>query len=98
MKRKLRKKTSTDDLAAYYDRRGVLAEIEDRPIEFAIEEELREQIRGGARRRRLKNLSIKMDAAQIIALRKIATLKSTPYQTLIRQWLAARIREELHMD
>jgi hypothetical protein len=85
------------DFADYYDHHGVLDEIEASPIEFAIEEELREQILDGKRRRRLKNLSIKLDEAQIIALRKIATSKSIPYQTLIRQWLAARIRKEMHI-
>ncbi len=33
----------------------------------------------------------------IQALRKIATMKSIPYQTLIRQWLAEGIRKELHL-
>jgi predicted DNA binding CopG/RHH family protein len=54
----------------------------------------RRQIIAGQRTRRLKNLSIKLDPAQIQALRKIATMKSIPYQTLIRQWLAEGIRKE----
>jgi len=49
------------------------------------------------RKRRLKNISVKLDAAQIIALRKIATLRSIPYQTLIRQWLSGGIAKELHL-
>jgi len=44
-----------------------------------------------------ENLSFKLDAAQIHALRKIATMKAIPYQTLIRQWLAEGIRRELHL-
>ena len=84
------------DLGTYYDRHGVLGDLEERPVEFALEEELRTQIVKGRRKRRLKNVSIKLDEAQIIALRKIATLKSIPYQTLIRLWLAASIRKELH--
>ena len=83
--------------AAYYHRRGVLAEIVERPVEFALEEELRQQILSGKRARRLQNISIKLDPAQIQALRKIATMKSIPYQTLIRQWLADGIRRELHL-
>jgi predicted DNA binding CopG/RHH family protein len=47
--------------------------------------------------RRLQNVSIKLDPAQIQALRKIATMKSVPYQTLIRQWLAEGISKELHL-
>ena len=83
--------------AAYYDRRGVLGEIDDRPVEFALDEELRRQILKGGRARRLQNVSIKLDPAQIQALRKIATMRSIPYQTLIRQWLADGIRRELRL-
>lgn len=86
-----------EDLASYYDRRGVLRELQHRPVEFALDEELRRQILHGARRRRLQNISVKLDPAQIQALRKIATLRSTPYQTLIRQWLADGIRRELRI-
>ena len=50
------------------------------------------------RTRRLRNLSIKLDPVQIQALRKIATMKSIPYQTLIRQWLAEGIRKELQLS
>lgn len=87
-----------ENLAEYYDRRGVLGQLEDRPVEFALEEELCEQILAGRRTRRLQNISIKLDAAQIQALRKIATMKSVPYQTLIRQWLAEGIRKELRLS
>ena len=83
--------------AEYYDRRGVLGELKEGPVEFALEEELRRQILGGKRTRRLQNISIKLDPAQIQALRKIATMKSIPYQTLIRQWLAEGIRKEFHL-
>lgn len=86
-----------EDLPKYYDRRGVLQEIEERPVEFALDEELRRAILKGQRARRLQNVSIKLDAAQIHALRKIATMKAIPYQTLIRQWLAEGIRRELRL-
>ncbi|MCC6159498.1 MAG: hypothetical protein IT350_15720 [Deltaproteobacteria bacterium] len=85
------------DPAAFYDRHGVLGELEERPVEFALDEELRDQILKGERKRRLKNVSVKLDEAQIIALRKIATLKSIPYQTLIRLWLAEGIAKELRI-
>ena len=95
MAKKLRK--VQEPLSAYYDRRGVLGEIVPGRVEFALEEELRRQILGGRRARRLQNLSIKLDPVQVQALRKIATMKSIPYQTLIRQWLAEGIRRELHL-
>ena len=84
-----------DDTAALYDREGVLEQIDDKPVEFALDEELRAQILKGARRRALRNVSIKLDTAQVAALKRIATQKAMPYQTLIRSWLAEGIRREL---
>jgi hypothetical protein len=88
---------TAESAAAHYDRRGILGEIEDVPVEFSLDEELRRQILRGARTRRLRNLTIKLDPVQIQALRKIATRRSIPYQTLIRQWLADGIRRELRL-
>ena len=86
-----------ENLAEYYNRRGVLGELDEGPIEFSLEEELRQQILTGKRTCRLQNISIKLDPVQIQALRKIATMRSIPYQTLLRQWLAEAIRKELHL-
>jgi hypothetical protein len=83
--------------AAFYDRHGVLGDVIEQPVAFALDEELRAQILSGKRARRLQNLSIKLAPAQIQALRKIATMRSIPYHTLIRQWLAEGIRKELHL-
>ena len=93
-----KKSAAQKDAAAYYDRRGVLGELEEAPVEFALDEELRDQILKGKRKRSLKNLSVKLGESQIIALRKIATLKSIPYQTLIRQWLSEGIAKELYPE
>jgi uncharacterized DUF497 family protein len=84
--------------AEYYSRRGILGEIEEATVELTLDESLRQQIIKGKRLRRLQNISIKLDPAQIIALKKLATIKSIPYQTLIRQWLAEGIRKELRLD
>jgi len=86
-----------EDWPKYYDRRGVLRDIDERPVEFALGEALHRAILKGERARRLQNPSIKLNAAQIHALRKIATTKAVPYQTLIRQWLAEGIRKELRL-
>ena len=86
-----------ENLAKYYENHGVLGELEGGAVEFVLEEELRRQILDGKRTRRLQNISIKLDPAQIQALRKIATMKSIPYQTLIRQWLADGIRKEFRL-
>ncbi len=89
---------SQETPAQYYDRRGVLKELEEGVVEFALEEELRDEILKGQRKRRLENVSIKLDPAQIQALRKIATMKSIPYQTLIRLWMAEGIRRETQVQ
>ena len=84
-----------EDWVAYYDRHRVLGELEEDPTVFALEEELRDRIKTGRTKRRLQNLSIKLDPVHIIALRRIAAMKSIPYQTLIRLWLNEGIRREL---
>lgn len=65
-----------ESIAEYYDRRGVLPELEEGAIEFSLEEELRRQILEGKRTRRLQNISIKLDPAQIQALKKITLIHS----------------------
>ena len=84
--------------AHYYDSKGILGEIEEGAVEFSLVEDLRDHILEGKRARRLENVSIKMDPAFIRAVRKIATMKAIPYQTLIRQWVAAAVRRELRLD
>jgi len=39
-----------------------------------------------------------MDPIQIQAVRKIATMKSIPSQTLIRNWIAQEIKKELLLE
>ena len=81
--------------AKYYDQENILDEIIDERIALTLEEGLREDIRSGKRKRKLKNISIKMDPLHVQAIKKLATMKSMPYQTLMRHWLAEDIREEL---
>jgi len=87
-----------EDWAAFYDRRRVLHEMEEQSVAFALDEELRDRIKTRQRRRRLQNVTIKLDPVHITALRKIAAMKSIPYQTLIRSWLAEGIRRELRVS
>ena len=84
--------------AKYYDEHGVLEEIIEGPVEMSLETELRKAILSGKRRRNLKNISIKMDPLQIQAIKKVATMKSIPYQTLIRHWLSENLKRELHIS
>lgn len=90
-------KAPIQNWAHYYDSHDILDQIVDEEIDLSLVEQLREDIRSGKRRRRLKNITLKIDPLQIQAIKKLATMKSMPYQTLIRHWLAEDIREELDL-
>lgn len=79
----------------FYDTYGILDDIVDEPVEFSVDDKLRQEIKAGKRRRRLRNFSVKIDPLQLQALKRIATSKGIPYQTLVRQWLVERIKKEL---
>ena len=81
--------------AEYYDLGNILEEITDERVTLTVAESLREDIRSGKRKRKLKNITIKMDPLHVQAIKKLATMKSIPYQTLMRHWLAEDIRKEL---
>ena len=92
---KTNNQASNHTLAEYYDKADIMDEILDESIDLTLDSGLRKDILAGKRRRKLKNLTIKMDPVQIQAVRKIATMKSMPYQTLIRHWIAQEIKKEL---
>jgi len=81
--------------AEYYDSHGILDEIVEGDVKFTLEDGLRQEIVGGKRRRTLRNFSLKIDPLQLQALKRIATSKGVPYQTLVRQWLVEKIKKEL---
>jgi predicted DNA binding CopG/RHH family protein len=79
----------------YYDERAILDEITDDSVELVLDEHLRNEILSGKRKRKLKNVTIKIDPLQVKAIKKLSTMKSIPYQTLIRSWLAEGIKAEM---
>lgn len=81
----------------YYDQVNILDELLEEPVEFSLEERLRRDILSKKRKRRLQNITIKIDPLQVQAIRKLATTKSVPYQTLIRHWLSEEIKKELSL-
>ena len=82
----------------FYDRGSILDQIMEEPVEFGINGELRKDILARKRKRKLQNVTIKMDPLQIVTIRKLATMKSIPYQTLIRHWLSDKIKRELNLS
>ena len=92
MKTRIKKELSDEE---YYDTYGILKDIVDEDIDLSLDDALREEIITGKRKRRLENISIKIHPLYLQSIKKIATLKGMPYQTLMRQWLVEQIRKEL---
>ncbi len=92
------KKERNKQWADYYDQANILDELLEEPVEFSLEERLRRNILSKKRKRKLQNITIKIDPLQVRAIRKLATTKSIPYQTLIRHWLSEEIRKELDLS
>lgn len=86
---------TSKDWIGYYEERDILNEIDDTSVDLSLDKRLRQDILSGKRKRKLKNVTIKIDPLQIVAIKKLSTMKSIPYQTLIRHWLAEGIRQEL---
>jgi hypothetical protein len=89
-----KKKRKLSD-AEYYDAHGVLGEIVDDDVVLSLDESLKEDILSGKRRRNLRNITIKIDPLYLVSIKKVATMKGIPYQTLVRQWFAEKIKKEL---
>ena len=94
--RKQEKKS--EDWVYHYEHGDILDEITDESVDLSLDERLRQDILSGKRKRKLKNITIKIDPLQIMAIKKLANMKSIPYQTLIRYWLAQDIKKELETE
>jgi hypothetical protein len=93
MKAKAVKKKVTD--TEYYDKRGILGELVEGEVALSLEDALKQDILSGKRKRKLRNITIKLDPLYLLSIKKVATKKGIPYQTLVRQWVAENIRKEL---
>jgi predicted DNA binding CopG/RHH family protein len=92
------KKERDKQWADYYDQGNILDELLEESAEFRVGERLRRDILSKKRKRKLQNITIKIDPLQVQAIRKLATTKSIPYQTLIRHWLSEEIKKELNLS
>jgi predicted DNA binding CopG/RHH family protein len=91
------KKLQKKDWAEYYDEKDILDELVTESIEFSLDEVLLKEIFSKDRKRKLQNVTIKIDPLHLRAIRKLATAKSIPYQTLVRHWLSEQIKKELNL-
>jgi predicted DNA binding CopG/RHH family protein len=98
MRRGNPKKERDEEWPDYHDRVNILDEFLEEPVEFGLGEKLRRGILSKKRKRKLQNVTIKMDPLQVVAIRKLATTKSIPYQTLIRHWFSEEIKKELNLS
>ena len=89
------KEEDNKDWKDYYEGSNILDKISDEPADITLKEDLRQEILLGKRKRKLKNVTIKVDPLQIVAIKKLSNMKSIPYQTLIRHWLAEGIKHEM---
>ena len=96
MKVKAVRKKMTDE--EYYDKRGVLGEIVEGDVTLSLDDALCEDILSGKRKRKLRNITIKLYPLYLLSIKKVATKKGIPYQTLVRQWVAEQIRKERKID
>ena len=84
------------DCIEYYENCDLLKEITYAPADVSLTDDLRHNILSGKRKRKLKNVTIKIDPLQVMAIKKLSAMKSIPYQTLIRHWLAESIKQEMN--
>jgi len=92
-----KRKNIARDWSESYDQGNILDELLEEPVEFSLDDQLLQDILSKKRKRKLQNITIKMDPLQVSTIRKLATIKSIPYQTLIRHWLSDQIRKELNL-
>jgi predicted DNA binding CopG/RHH family protein len=92
-----KKGTKTKKWAQYYDQADILMELIEGPAEFSLDNQLLQDILDKKRKRKLQNITIKIDPLQVNTIRKLATIKSMPYQTLVRHWISDKIRQELNL-
>ena len=55
------KKKENKNWKDYYEGRNILDEISDEAVDFTLEGDLRQEILSGKRKRKLKNVTIKVD-------------------------------------
>jgi len=92
-----KEKNKDKQWANYYDQANIFDELLEESVELSLEEQLHHDILSKKRKRKLQNITIKIDPLQVRAIRKLATTKSIPYQTLIRLWLSEEIKKELNL-
>ncbi len=73
-----KRKNIVRDWPGYYDHGNILDELLEEPVEFSLDDQLLRDILSKKRKRKLQNITIKMDPLPVNTIRKLATIKSIP--------------------
>ena len=65
----------------YYDKHGVLSTIIEGEVAFSLDDALKQDILSGKRRRKLRNITIKIDPLYLVS---ISRFKSSPPYLLMQ--------------
>jgi hypothetical protein len=69
----MKKTKKQKDWIKYYEDRDILNEVTSDPSDLVLDEGLRREILSGKRKRNLKNITIKIDPLQVMAIKKLST-------------------------
>jgi predicted DNA binding CopG/RHH family protein len=93
MTKKVPEFRTEEEEARFWDEHDTTEFIDDfEPVEIELSPELRDEII--SKRELKKSVTLRLEPSQIKAVKKIAAKKGLPYQTLIRLWIAEKIRNE----
>jgi hypothetical protein len=74
------KEEEKKDWKDYYEGSNILDKISDEPADITLKQDLRQEILLSKRRSKLKNVTIKVDPLQIVAIKKLSDMTSIPTQ------------------
>lgn len=94
MTKKIPEFRSEEEEALFWDSHDSTDYLDDlEPVEIEVTPELKEKI--SSKRELKKPITLRLEPNQIDAVKKIASKKGLPYQTLIRMWIVEGIRREV---
>lgn len=94
MTKKIPEFRSEEEEALFWDSHDSTEYLDDlEPVEIEVTPELKEKI--SSARELKKPITLRLEPNQIDAVKKIASKKGLPYQTLIRMWIVEGISREV---
>ena len=92
-KKRLPEFNSEEEEARFWDTHDTIEYLDEfKSVEIEVTPELEERIL--TKRELKKQVTLRLDPAQIENVKRIASRKGLPYQTLIRMWITEAIQQE----